>query len=847
LPTIGFLGNLGSIPNLLTNVTTGRVYVPKLNEVGTLPTEVNSPLATFIGSVGLKNSQQFQKKDMLPAVIGKFLGPHLVMLRYSIIRWIIQKVYNYKTNAEVPILQTSININSTVNDIMTNLEKTVSFEDGNYSFILTLVGRYVDKILVNFIKGLISNQVNAIILESLEQEKIPSHYSEIVRKTLKSTSSIIPVLDMGFSLDLNELFEELISLYYNPVNVNSRRILAFSVGNLQDDQTQPNDIHKILNFNYEINSLEQICYKIDPDVVCILIKNKADVNAKDNLGNSAIYYAIEMQNIEMVRLLLSSGTVVFNKNYRNRIGKSSLEYAWDNYCDIIKTIMSDKYEICRNISKKVLDNFKKKSQYYNNIPKYSKMLLPMALYLLNHQIYILGKGYPNEWTYEINESFERLINIRSDCALPLLETEILDKEIANLDVPGDKADQLKSDIELEESKIGELARQNKNFTKEFTELNSKKLKTKLSENERLRLNELDSDIRQNTIIMNSIKTKVDSYKHQLINLNTSKASSFKILKKYIAKHKNKLQRSGTVVKIYESVFVNVLNSEFNHNLEKGSYDYRIDTKTYAALWKKYFNGILVNDYTQILDLINSYQKSVVEDGTKTIQDKIRDLDIINQYYVNVIVPFSKNYNELPKEYNASNYALTIIIDIITHIVKRIIFSVMFGLITKILVKYVIMTFPNTQNTDIYATDTIYQKYISQLVVGVINDKGNDNMSRLMKYIFDILPLKVVKVILQIYEGDNEGEDDIDRNTTLESLFLHINKIIGSTTVINIQEDSSLLTNLKEYVYPFYIDYIGMFVKEMKLLMDNYLKSLQFQSIGLEILNLLSTKSSSERF
>ena len=109
----------------------------------------------------------------------------------------------------------------------------------------------------------------------------------------------------------------------------------------------------------------------------------------------------------------------------------------------------------------------------------------------------------------------------------------------------------------------------------------------------------------------------------------------------------------------------------------------------------------------------------------------------------------------------------------------------------------------------------------------------------MKYIFDVLPLKAVKVILQIYEGINEGETDIDRSTTIDELFMNIAKLLESNTTISLSEE--YLTGLKNNIMPYYIDYVGMFVKEMKNLVDAYLRTLQQNTANLEMLMLLSQK------
>ena len=139
----------------------------------------------------------------------------------------------------------------------------------------------------------------------------------------------------------------------------------------------------------------------------------------------------------------------------------------------------------------------------------------------------------------------------------------------------------------------------------------------------------------------------------------------------------------------------------------------------------------------------------------------------------------------------------------------------------------------------YTNKTKYVETIQNIIEEIINKSTTDG-SPLMKYIFALLPIKMVKNSLSIYEGPNDGEDDVDRKNTMESLFLHINKILELSTTTGLNK--SLLTeNLKDYVFPFYIEYSTLFIKEMKKLIDGYLRHIQGHNNILEILNELSTR------
>ena len=68
----------------------------------------------------------------------------------------------------------------------------------------------------------------------------------------------------------------------------------------------------------------------------------------------------------------------------------------------------------------------------------------------------------------------------------------------------------------------------------------------------------------------------------------------------------------------------------------------------------------------------------------------------------------------------------------------------------------------------------------------------------------------------------------------------------SVTALNLKPSNTLTSNLKTYVYPYFTDYLELFIKEMYNLMTNYLRSLQYQSKMLQIFNKISSKADIEK-
>lgn len=844
LPTIGYLGidNAGNIPSLGIDTLNGNaLHQIKLTEIGQDVTKVNNPVATLIGNIAYLHPVNKNKDDFSYPIVGTFYSVFLTMLKYAIIRHVTNMSYNLLTKTYVPVNQHESDLKIIIEKLNDDVKQIVKFDANDYGFILTMVGRAVDKYLINFINGKITVKINEILL-NMVRNSIPKHYTELINTIFNkvfSTTVLNP--DNGISLDMNETFEELTILYQENLQngvqndmINLRDIATITIGNLNEEFAKKKKIHKITNFDAETQTRNEICYKYDQDVINTLLNFNAKVNLKDAIGNTPLYYAIETHNILAIKELKKHGAIIYSTTSTNKFGKCALEHAWELYAMQLQKQIGNKYEICKNATEKIIHKLKKNEKYFNNIPKYSLLILPMTLYLLNHQFYLTGKGYANGWKYSNNEEFEHLLNLNVDSPLPLLNVNLDIEEFE----PKSYVESSKQQVSIKTELLSILTTRKKNLMEELTNLNNGTQPVTFVDN--LRIDQIQKAIQSIDNKINNFNIEIGSLNNQIIKTDNFSKGSKTTLKQFIEGNKQYFKLyDDDVTDIYNSVFVDVINHDIKPILDQKKYYYSTDVRTYPLMWKKYFeeNSTKFNDYTQVIDLIVNYQKSLLNDTNKSSLEKIRDVRLVAQYHSKIINPFCEHYFELEQVYGGTNYAMTKIINIIVHVIKHTLCVNLFGFIVKTLTKFVLNTMPQHQHDN-----KQYAYSITQLVIEIIDaNRGTFNGSSLMNYIFETLPLKLVKVVLQIYEGPDEGEDDLDKRLTAESIFNHINKILESSTTIELKDKSSLLLNLKEYAYPFYIDYSTQFIKEMKNLIDSYMRQLQGDFNMLNILEELSEK------
>ena len=173
---------------------------------------------------------------------------------------------------------------------------------------------------------------------------------------------------------------------------------------------------------------------------------------------------------------------------------------------------------------------------------------------------------------------------------------------------------------------------------------------------------------------------------------------------------------------------------------------------------------------------------------------------------------------MPQELNGPNYPLTYIINIITHIIKHFILATFYRTIIKLIQKQLIET---NIKSDLKDPNIL------------LEENGNN---KLFNYIMNEIPIKIVKTTLQIFD---EYENDYIKTLSIEQIFDEINKILKTNTNLgNIDDESSLIKNFNEYIYPFFKDWLEMFIREMKLSSDVYIRNILYQSKYIDIISLI---------
>jgi hypothetical protein len=97
--------------------------------------------------------------------------------------------------------------------------------------------------------------------------------------------------------------------------------------------------------------------------------------------------------------------------------------------------------------------------------------------------------------------------------------------------------------------------------------------------------------------------------------------------------------------------------------------------------------------------------------------------------------------------------------------------------------------------------------------------------------------------LEIYE------DEFDPHAKVESLDVLLDPILQtlmSNQVVPVGEDSTLIANLKDYVFPYYKDLFDLVIPQMKVVLDNYSRYIINQYRYIQIAEAIFDKASQEK-
>jgi len=667
--------------------------------------------------------------------------------------------------------------------------------DNNNAFYLMVI-KLLDEIFIESVNTMISSGINNYIISLLPQNAITT----IIRNTnpnpninlnpnlrpanlprpvniprrpisnLRGGADITPTItrppNRSISRD-NEYLKNLIK-EYSYTNPNSG-ILQF-YGELHD--LPNNNEQKAINYESPDRNADKY-YKSNDDMIGLLLSYGADPNIIEKSGFTPLFYAVKQKNIVLVDSLLRSGSKM---TLTNDPSKNIYLHAWK---DLMQVINSSPYNNITSIN----DNLKKhvlqktnKSVIYSN----SDLILPIAMYLFNHQLTVNTLMNPNMWNNTLTESLLNIVglDIENRLNLPLNNVNNPTEHKNNTEL----IDRLYNEINKKQEVLSRL----RNSLNNLNEFNSQPEYKELYDETKNSIDTLTQEInRKNAELGRLISGNAPS----VIN-NTEY--------KYVIKR--------NICNIYNDYYDKKLN---NNDI------------VYQKLWRKLlFNSDLTSDHTQLPYVLQDYIKDNYDRNNAPIEPDIfiNNYESIYEFYSKILNKYGRDYFELSSYLNKStttdydyNYVLNQIFCIIKHVFQHIISYNLIASVVQSIARY-----DRSTNQD----NKLMNIYNSLETTGFID------------LCYDTLPIQIIKIVCKMPEGENDPDMKLSTIDVLNNTIDHLSR------VSNINIDSSFVKNLKDDFSPFFNDYMCAYTAEMHSIIIRQLKNFMEQHKSFEIIKLL---------
>lgn len=860
---------------------------------------------TGIGKFGINvpTISTIDKINSAVTSVGDFLDEHLKNIKFLLVQKVIElfndenaqdnsnNLITYDTDKTNNIKTQLGNRNDSAkgkykNSIINNFNITDNLD----SILFTTVGKITDDLVILHFKNTIYSNVNRYVKTFMNKaygidQNNKTKIIEIINQTPFK-------VDTGFSLSLNTLFEELIETYYDSSKKNQDYNTLMHTVNVMNEEEPIPDQFQIYNTNYRLATdiLEKQCYKIEPEIINLLAKAFINVNKKDSTGSTPLIYAIKNLHEKSIKRLLENKANVYISTVTNNSGMTPYKYALSNYKHHIGSLIENKTSVkeiidrfTQPIYKQIKDNIEATGEFKNNIIRYMDIIFPQLIVMFNNLLYFYAKSYVNDWTFENQKKLEQLLinnnlitNI--DDKLPILQD--LNKNVVKYSI---KFDALNKKSQNQQSEIGKYTDQiNKykkvieNLDKELAELTLKPAGNSfinasinaLTNKRNLlvgNIRNINKKIKNQNIDKTNLDTNVQTDENKLFNELNSRVGNFVRTNKYLGSNQIKTPD------MYEHIFRHVSdlhtdifaytveNAKLSKNIKYTGYE---DYFLYDKIWKTNLDDNNKMRSIFNIELLSSLLQKSLIDKMEVINNKqgidavSPDLLVLKDLYNKVFVPTINNMFDLPQSYKIEeNYVLTEVLDIIKHIIESVLCSNLYYAVIKIITKYVLNVSPD-QLINNKAILTVmgtydpkmgnYNDFIREVTNMIVNPNykvaGTTSKPKLYEYILKEMPKFLVKLSTKIYSDDLDEEKSIK---SIDELFQNIMIIILTNEVIPIGPNSSLQTNLENYVFKYYKEIFIQIIPKMKIIIDNYSRFILNESRYINMMIMLNDAAKAE--
>jgi ankyrin repeat protein len=784
------------------------------------------------GHLGHDIGTAIMKEYQALPVLGEKLDVHFSIIKQYIIQNVIMTYYAVRNNDDhIQFTLGADSIFDRLRDVYPDFQQVIQHILTEFlakydipiafdisAIIYSFVAKLTDRILISMIKDQIVKFSIEFISDKIKiQEPQEDKFDKARRFGL---DDFVISVDKGLKFDMNEIIIHLVRGYYDVgagyVSDISRDTTLLAMDSDIKSRLGIKEYHKLYNTNYTHSTpiSQSQCHKVHTGSITTLLTNGADSNRQDKLGNTALFYAIELQRPDIVSLMLHNGS---DKLLKFANGKNGKEYAFEllkHHADYVLNTQVTCTFFYDEFSKTSADTLLNKDEYGNNILSSLDVIFPQTLKMFNELIYRQAHTYNSRISAnnitQIKEMLQRHGVAVYDDKTPLFAYACA-SYIAQYGASGGqqltplfkKGDQFTTTIDKLHDDLYNTV--NKNATL---------VHNRASSTDPYYIMSIDNYIAelQNRNVNTQRKVNVAAFRARSLKLNTEiidNQLSTTIHNSLITYHSDP---SNDIVEEYNRIFINILNSNLNpiqHDL-----DYQI----YTDIWRKLY---IKGGYDTA---VNNFHPMVIDFLTKGTYTK-PEVSVIGHVYQYSILPYLKHVYELPQKYSISeNYALFDIVNILIHVTKYNICTYLNMTIRKMLTKYIssmtTLDLPGEDTQAIHNVNNVakvsrYPEYIKSIVDAIMTTNNGATY-----YINEILPSFVVRYILKLPMDDTDHITDI---SSIIDLFHQITNIILTKSALELTKESSIIIALEQKIYPYFADIFMIYVPKLKIMIDNYVR------------------------
>ncbi len=750
---------------------------------------------------------------------------YLYMVKEALIKNIIIDINNNKNNGrqQQEIFDSIINY-------MREVNITVAPQNRN-PYIFSIVGEMANELINNFISYTFRKYASRIAVRYINNN---ANTTELLANFGGTNNFLVTDRADDFTTSLDAPSSRLIQIFAQAMLPQPRDWFKMSFDPILSKKIEEIQQYYLYNQNYSTEEIEvnKNCMKINPEIIRLLIEYYCNPNKRDDIGQSAIFYAIKNASLSALDVLLNQDAdfkTIPNKNgdtpfiYALNIYSNHLDYMYNlDLSVMINNFTSSFYDTYKGI---ILGN----PNFRNNLINYSENSFNMIIAFINHKWFTRFFDYSENWTYDNKKD---LINLfyKYNILLPNNRKNksnglyIVDTYFNNPDSIISNDEKFHA-LKYQKNKI---EKDNQKLIEEINNLDS----AIFSINDEI--NEAMQQIPRDDNNIRNLRRKSMSFlqnrneKNREINDNNTEYQNIDFyFNGQIANLTPNYNRAFNDVRINLNIITEPFMDSYQNiitNLDRrlgGGFN-----QSYNQLWKEYLgNSNLLKNCNNIILLINQTEAALLE-GLRNGLDKnevLTDLNKIKIFYDSIEKDVI-SYFHLPN-FLDENPLLNLFFKMAKNITSSIIASNMELAIKNIMFDEYKIRLPYENYMGIFNQEVEYYDYIFNLLNAVFQRNTNINGDRVQMNNFLLTELNdlIVKQILNIKQNKKDTTtDDFDGPEEILKRINDVLKLNLSDPIID-NEDSKIIDYMNKSIIPYYALNYKLILPRLKAVFDNYLK------------------------